>query len=490
LTKALFAKNSQPRRIRDGLVSATSQFGNRDVETLLRDYTVQLGFRDVSEFQINGLTQKINAICSNSSIKTIDQINAMSVECYLAKRRKDGLSKQTSNHYRQAIHQFCRWLVKHNYLNANPISDVPKLNVKTDRRHDRRALAPDEFRRLIEAAEAGRSIQAIPGVDRAMMYILAAWTGYRRGEIGSLKLSSLDLESDTPTVTVDASFSKRRRKDTQVLHPDVSERLKKWLEIRKPIHKTLLFPVSKVTCGFDRRTSIMMKRDLAIARQKWIAEAADEAERIKRTKSDFLTYKNDDGLFADFHANRHTFITNLGRAGLSAKVVQTLARHSDIRLTMNVYSHTDLAEQKEAVGRLPQLEIKPRQETPHEVENDNQPLEGAPQRLNQLRHSNAQQAEEGNLGLLLTVSGKIEESNSPGLESCNTREITDFAAHGSDFQEKIKVGSEGFEPPTLGSEDRCSIQLSYEPMILEHRQVPMIFNPCQILTIRTRLTSR
>jgi hypothetical protein len=28
-------------------------------------------------------------------------------------------------------------------------------------------------------------------------------------------------------------------------------------------------------------------------------------------------------------------------------------------------------------------------------------------------------------------------------------------------QERVKVRPEGFEPPTLGSEDRCSIQLSY-----------------------------
>ncbi|MCA9170990.1 MAG: tyrosine-type recombinase/integrase [Planctomycetales bacterium] len=59
--------------------------------------------------------------------------------------------------------------------------------------------------------------------------------------------------------------------------------------------------------------------------------------------------------FADFHAARHTFITNLSRSGVYPKTAQDLARHSDIRLTMNVYSHTDLSEQAKAVGRLPTL---------------------------------------------------------------------------------------------------------------------------------------
>ena len=58
----------------------------------------------------------------------------------------------------------------------------------------------------------------------------------------------------------------------------------------------------------------------------------------------FPAVQGQQGRYADFHANRHTFITNLGRAGVPPKTTQELARHSDIRLTMNVYSHTDLAE--------------------------------------------------------------------------------------------------------------------------------------------------
>jgi site-specific recombinase XerD len=44
-------------------------------------------------------------------------------------------------------------------------------------------------------------------------------------------------------------------------------------------------------------------------------------------------------LFADFHANRHTFISNLGRAGVPLATAQKLARHADPKLTANVYCH-------------------------------------------------------------------------------------------------------------------------------------------------------
>ncbi len=80
------------------------------------------------------------------------------------------------------------------------------------------------------------------------------------------------------------------------------------------------------------------------------------AERKRREKSDFLRYKNSKGLYADFHAMRHTFIANLCRANISPKTAQALARHSDIRLTMNTYSHVGQQEQAAAIGMLKGVE--------------------------------------------------------------------------------------------------------------------------------------
>ncbi len=49
---------------------------------------------------------------------------------------------------------------------------------------------------------------------------------------------------------------------------------------------------------------------------------------------------------------RHTFVTNLCRANVAPKTAQALARHSDIRLTMNTYSHVGQQEQAAAIGML------------------------------------------------------------------------------------------------------------------------------------------
>jgi integrase len=84
-------------------------------------------------------------------------------------------------------------------------------------------------------------------------------------------------------------------------------------------------------------------------------EAKTEADCDVRERSDFLAYCNHVGRYADFHSCRHLFITSLERAGVRPKVAQTLARHSDIRLTLGIYTHTELTEQTAAIAALPGL---------------------------------------------------------------------------------------------------------------------------------------
>jgi site-specific recombinase XerC len=124
----------------------------------------------------------------------------------LAELRREGLAAQTSNHYLRAIKQFARWLVRDGRMEGNPLAELRTINVETDQRHDRRALSPREFALLVESASNGPAIETITGADRAMMYVLSAWTGYRTGEIGSLKRRSFELDAEPATVTVEAAY--------------------------------------------------------------------------------------------------------------------------------------------------------------------------------------------------------------------------------------------------------------------------------------------
>ena len=52
------------------------------------------------------------------------------------------------------------------------------------------------------------------------------------------------------------------------------------------------------------------------------------------------------------------YLTRLGRAGVSAKVMQKLARHSTVELTLGRYTHADLFDLADAVEKLPRLGIE------------------------------------------------------------------------------------------------------------------------------------
>lgn len=159
-----------------------------------------------------------------------------------------------------------------------------------------------------------------------MLYRLALGTGFRANKLGSLTPESFDLESDTPTVTVEAGYSKHRRRDVQPIRRDLAGLLAPWLAGRPDDA-----PVFTTQRLFEK-TARMIQRDLAVAKVGYV----DESGRV-----------------ADFHSLRHTFITNVVRTNATVKEAQTLARHQDPALTFRVYAHARLHELGRTLDAMP-----------------------------------------------------------------------------------------------------------------------------------------
>ena len=256
----------------------------------------------------------------------VADISASCVQQYLADLRTAGnISAQTFNFYLQAVKQFCRWMVKDRRTTANPVTHLGGLNVRTDRRHDRRALSDEEVRDLLQATETQPKRFGMTGSERALVYRLALETGLRANEIRSLTTMSFGLDDGAPTVTLQAGYSKRRREDVLPLRSETAALLKGHLACKMPNAPAFNMPV---------RTSCMIQNDL---------------------KAVGIPYRDASGRYADFHALRHTFITNLARSGVHPSVTQALARHSTITLTMDRYTHTIPEQLIAALEKLPDL---------------------------------------------------------------------------------------------------------------------------------------
>jgi integrase len=237
--------------------------------------------------------------------------------------RRASFGLATVNHYIQSMKAFCSWMVSDYRAERSPCLSLRPYNARTDVRRPRRPLTADEVLRLIDAANKGPVIASIPGHERALMYVLACTTGLRANELETLTSDSFQLAGDSPTVTVAASYSKHRRTDVVPLRADVAELVRAYLAITPRSTKLFRRPSGNGTRA--------LQVDLAAAGIPYCLN----------------------GRWADMHAQRHTFVSNLFETGATPKEAQTLARHSDARMTLAVYAHTQTTKQRAAVERLP-----------------------------------------------------------------------------------------------------------------------------------------
>jgi len=246
----------------------------------------------------------------------------------LQERVLRGIGIGTSNGYLDALKGFSRWLATKDRTDRDRLASLSRLNASTDVRHERRALEDEELRALLSAAAAsGVEVQGMTGWDRCVLYLVAMTTGFRASELASLFPASFDLGADSPTVTVKAAFSKNRRTSVQPLPPDVAAGLNDYLA--------------------------SLPADRAVWPGDWHKDAA-EMLRVDLTAAG-IPYRDEQGRVLDFHALRGCYVTMLQRSGVHPKLAQELARHSDIRLTMQVYTHLRLHDLAVAVESLPRL---------------------------------------------------------------------------------------------------------------------------------------
>ena len=290
-------------------------------------------------------------------------ISASKVQRFLARCRAKGMPKQlihptkrthrvspmsvqTSNFYLSKFKQFCTWMVDDGRATQSPVDHLDQLNVAVDRRHDRRNLSAEELSRLLLAAMSGAINHKMDGQSRALLYRVAMETGFRRNELRSLTPTCIDFGHFV--ITVEAGYTKNREQASLPIRRGLAAELKGFIESRGIARDEKLW--SQMT----NQTAKMIKRDLAAARATWLDELSGP-ERAKYERSDFLTYEDSAGRFADFHALRHSYISLITRGGVHPKLAQQLARHSDINLTMSRYSHTLFADEAEALDVLPQF---------------------------------------------------------------------------------------------------------------------------------------
>jgi integrase len=296
------------RQVELGMAGLTEDAGVAKIRPLadhLAEYCAYLVALERTAGHVAKTGAQITAACAGCGFQAAAQIDSGAVLLYLAGRRREGMGVETSNHYLQAMRQFCRWLRKRTGL--DPLADVAALNADVDRRRVRRILPQVDIRKLRMAAACEPPRFGLNGLERSLLYYTALRTGLRASELASLTKSSLSF-GDRPTVTVQAADSKHRREDRLPLRADLARELEAYCTTVTPTGT--LWPG-----GWPAKAAAMLRQDLAAAG---------------------IPYRDVDGVI-DFHALRYSFGSHLAEAGVHPKDIQVLMRHSTITLTMDRY---------------------------------------------------------------------------------------------------------------------------------------------------------
>ena len=64
---------------------------------------------------------------------------------------------------------------------------------------------------------------------------------------------------------------------------------------------------------------------------------------------------HEDTLIFRFHELRHTYCSNMAKSGMNPKTLQYLMGHSDIRVTLNTYTHLGLKDAADELKRMEEL---------------------------------------------------------------------------------------------------------------------------------------
>jgi integrase len=324
--------NIRERLVEIGLLDGVRFAAAKSLTEHVIDWTNALTAKTTTAKQVALLASRVNRVFDGCEFKFYSDIGATQVQSFLNDLRagtgeRRGISVQTSNFILGAVKQFCKWMVKHGRAGNNPVDHLDPLNVRLDRRHDRRALTVDEVKKLLNTTNTATVRGGMTGPERRLFYLLALETGLRANELRSLTRAAFNLNDTAPTVTVAAGYSKRRREDTLPLRPALAAELRDHLANKLP-------PAFAFNAPGNPTFTRMFQFDIGKAG---------------------IVYRDEDGRVVDFHALRHTFISNLARSGVHPKVAQSLARHSTITLTMDKYSHTLIGEQADALKGLPDL---------------------------------------------------------------------------------------------------------------------------------------
>lgn len=317
--------------------------GNITVLELVEKYTgTKTGVRPTTQAGYNTV---VNVLKKDSfGKKRIDTVRISDAKTWLIKlQKKDGRSYSSIHSIRGVLRPAFQLAVDDDLIRKNPFS-FQLVDVVVNDSVRREAITREEERKFLKfVKEDTHFCRYYEGI-----YILFR-TGMRISEFCGLTVSDLNFQEHT--INIDHQLQKRAKtgyyieetktdSGTRVLPmtADVEECFKKIIENRKPPKVEPMVDGYTGFLYFDKDGSITY----SLHWEHYFKRIVDKYNSIYKVQMPKVTP----------HVCRHTYCSNMAKSGMNPKTLQYLMGHSDIGVTLNVYTHVNFDDAKAEIARL------------------------------------------------------------------------------------------------------------------------------------------
>ena len=265
----------------------------------------------------------------------LQKLTPQHIQSFYAKELKAGLSARTVNKYHALLHKALDNAVRWNLVARNVCDVVTKPR---ETKYEIQPLTEEQARKLLDTVR-GNVLEGI--------ITIALTTGMRRGELLGLKWEDIDFKGKNIVV---------RRSVTYVNKVGVVELEPKTQKSRRKI----MLPDFAIEVLKQHQTRLQeRKAQLGSAWQESGYVFCNGRGGFLQEKQLYDMYKRllkRAGLpNIRFHDLRHSAATIMIKMGVNPKVVQEVLGHSNINITLNIYTHVLPSMQQEVATKLDNL---------------------------------------------------------------------------------------------------------------------------------------
>jgi integrase len=206
--------------------------------------------------------------------------------------------------------------------------------------------------RTLTAAQAGDLLKAATDERLEALYVLALHTGMRKGELLGLRWNDVDLKAQT--LHIQGSLQPIPGKGLQVVEVKTESSRR---QIRLGTASSEALRRHRVRQAQERLRAGETWTDLDLVFPNTTGRPTHPGNFLRRDFDPLL--KRAGVPRVKFHELRHTCATLLLGEGVHPKIVSELLGHSDITVTLNLYSHVLPTMQQQAVDTLDGLLSEP-----------------------------------------------------------------------------------------------------------------------------------